>query len=78
MPVAGSIPGFSEGLQLMNRGARYRFWIPPQLAYGAQGAGDGVIPPNSVLQFDVTLHEIAPQQPGMGTVWAWAGAGGQP
>jgi FKBP-type peptidyl-prolyl cis-trans isomerase FkpA len=66
MPVAGSIPGFSEGLQLMSRGARYRFWIPPQLAYGAQGAGDGVIPPNSVLQFDVSLREIAPQQPGYG------------
>jgi FKBP-type peptidyl-prolyl cis-trans isomerase len=67
MPVAGSIPGFSEALQLMNRGARYRIWIPPQLGYGAQGAGDGVIPPNSVLQFDVTLREIAPQQPGAGT-----------
>jgi FKBP-type peptidyl-prolyl cis-trans isomerase FkpA len=66
MPVAGSIPGFSEGLQLMQRGAHYRFWIPPQLAYGEQGAGDGVIPPNSVLQFDVTLREIAPQQPGYG------------
>lgn len=77
MPVAGSIPGFSEGLQLMSRGARYRFWIPPQLAYGEQGAGDGVIPPNSVLQFDVTLHEIAPQQPGGGMA-GMAGAGGQP
>jgi FKBP-type peptidyl-prolyl cis-trans isomerase FkpA len=75
MPVAGSIPGFSEGLQLMNRGARYRFWIPPQLAYGAQGAGDGVIPPNSVLQFEVTLREIAPQQPGAGMA-GMAGAGG--
>jgi len=77
MPVAGSIPGFSEGLRLMTRGARYRFWIPPQLAYGAQGAGDGVIPPNSVLQFDVTLHEIAPQQPGYGAA-GMAGPGGQP
>ena len=75
MPVAGSIPGFSEGLQLMQRGARYRFWIPPQLAYGDQGAGDGVIPPNSVLQFDVTLREIAPQQPGYGAA-GMAGAGG--
>lgn len=77
MPVAGSIPGFSEGLQLMKRGARYRFWIPPQLAYGEQGAGDGVIPPNSVLVFDVTLHEIAPQQPGYGTA-GMGGPGGQP
>ncbi|WP_019834008.1 FKBP-type peptidyl-prolyl cis-trans isomerase [Sphingomonas sp. PR090111-T3T-6A] len=77
MPVAGSIPGFSEGLQLMNRGARYRFWIPPQLAYGEQGAGDGVIPPNSVLQFDVSLREIAPQQPGYGQA-GMGGPGGQP
>ncbi|HEY0270812.1 MAG TPA: FKBP-type peptidyl-prolyl cis-trans isomerase [Sphingomonas sp.] len=66
LPVVGTIPGFSEGLQLMSRGASYRFWIPPQLGYGAQGAGDGAIPPNSVLQFDVTLREIAPQQPGAG------------
>lgn len=78
MPVAGSIPGFSEGLQLMNRGARYRFWIPPQLGYGAQGAGDGVIPPNSVLQFDVTLHEIAPQQPGAGMAGMGGVGSGQP
>ena len=77
MPVAGSIPGFSEGLQLMNRGARYRFWIPPQLAYGEQGAGDGVIPPNSVLEFEVTLREIAPQQPGYGAA-GMGGPGGQP
>jgi len=72
MPVAGSIPGFSEALQLMNTGAKYRLWIPPELAYGAQGAGDGVIPPNSVLVFDVTLRAIAPQQPGYGA----AGMGG--
>ncbi len=78
MPVAGSIPGFSEGLQMMSRGARYRFWIPPQLAYGDQGAGDGIIPPNSVLQFDVTLHEIAPQQPGYGSAGMGAPGGGQP
>ena len=84
MPVAGSIPGFSEGLQLMKRGARYRFWIPPQLGYGEQGAGDGVIPPNSVLQFDVSLREIAPQQPGYGQAGMGGvegvpgGAGGQP
>lgn len=83
MPVAGSIPGFSEALMLMRRGGRYRLWIPPQLAYGEQGAGDGVIPPNSVLQFDVTLLDIAPQQPGygqagMGGAEGLPGGGGQP
>lgn len=59
LPVAGSIPGFSEGLQLMRKGSTFRFKIPPELAYGAQGAG-GVIPPNSTLEFEVTLHEFLP------------------
>jgi FKBP-type peptidyl-prolyl cis-trans isomerase len=57
MAVNGSIPGFSEGLRLMRKGAIYRFRIPPQLAYGSQGAG-GVIPPNATLTFDVTLHQF--------------------
>lgn len=64
MPVGGVIPGFSEALQMMSPGAKYRFWIPPQLGYGEQGAGNGAIPPNSVLVFDLTLVAIAP--PGMG------------
>jgi FKBP-type peptidyl-prolyl cis-trans isomerase FkpA len=78
MPVAGSIPGFSEALMLMKKGGRYRLWIPPQLAYGEQGAGDGVIPPNSVLQFDVTLHDIASQQPGYGMSGMGGAAEGAP
>jgi FKBP-type peptidyl-prolyl cis-trans isomerase FkpA len=59
LPVQGSIPGFSEGLQMMNKGSTYRFRIPPQLAYGPDGAG-GVIPPNATLDFEVTLHEFLP------------------
>lgn len=65
MPVAGMIPGWTEGLQLMNPGAKYRFWMPPSLAYGETGAGQGIIPPNAVISFDVELLAIAPQQ-GMG------------
>ena len=64
LPVAGSIPGFSEGLQLMSKGATYRFRIPPDLAYGPAGAG-GVIPPNATLEFDVTLRDfkvLTPQE----------------
>jgi FKBP-type peptidyl-prolyl cis-trans isomerase len=57
MPVSGNIPGFSEGLQLMRKGSVYRFRMPPQLAYGSQGAG-GVIPPNATLTFDVSLHQF--------------------
>ena len=59
MPVGGSIPGFSEGLKLMGKGASYRFRIPPDLAYGEKGAG-GVIPPNATLEFDVTLLGFVP------------------
>jgi len=50
------IPGWSEGLQLMNVGSSYRLYIPFDLAYGAEGGGP--IPPFSTLIFDVELLEI--------------------
>jgi FKBP-type peptidyl-prolyl cis-trans isomerase len=50
------IPGWSEGLQLMNQGSTYRFYIPSELAYGEQG--NQVIPPNAVLVFKVELLDI--------------------
>ncbi|NLG19365.1 MAG: FKBP-type peptidyl-prolyl cis-trans isomerase [Fibrobacter sp.] len=52
-----TIPGIAEGIQLMSEGAMYRFFVPPDLAYGATGAPP-VIPPNSVLIFDITLQQI--------------------
>lgn len=58
--VAKVIPGWTEGLQLMTKGAKYRFWIPAKLAYGEKGAGDGVIPPNADLTFDVHLIDFIP------------------
>ena len=53
-PLNGVIAGWTEGLQLMKEGAKYRFHIPYNLAYGANGAGE-CIPPYSALVFDVEL-----------------------
>lgn len=52
--VGQVIPGWDEGILLLNKGAAARFVIPSQLAYGAQGAG-GVIPPHATLVFEVEL-----------------------
>ena len=56
-PLNGVIPGWTEGVQLMKEGAKYRFFIPYNLAYGEQGAGQA-IPPYAALIFDVELISI--------------------
>lgn len=58
--VTQVIPGWVEALQLMKAGAKWRLFIPSQLAYGPNGAG-GVIGPNQTLIFDVELLEINPK-----------------
>jgi len=55
--VGQVIPGWDEGIMLLNKGAGARFVIPSHLAYGAQGAG-GVIPPNATLIFEVELVDF--------------------
>ena len=56
-PLNGVIAGWTEGVQLMAEGAKYRFFIPYHLAYGERGAGQS-IPPYAALGFDVELIEI--------------------
>jgi FKBP-type peptidyl-prolyl cis-trans isomerase FklB len=56
-PVSGVIPGWTEALQLMKEGARWRIFLPPSLAYGERGVGRD-IGPNSTLIFEVELISI--------------------
>ncbi|PZP25356.1 FKBP-type peptidyl-prolyl cis-trans isomerase [Pseudomonas kuykendallii] len=55
-PVGGVIAGWTEALQLMGTGSKWRLHVPSELAYGGQAAGS--IPPHSVLVFDVELLDI--------------------
>ncbi len=57
-PLSAVIKGWTEGLQLMGTGSKWRFFLPPHLAYGDRQTGS-VIGPNSTLVFEVELLSIS-------------------
>lgn len=57
VPMNELIEGYREGLLLMNKGSRYKFFIPPDLAWGKKGTGTK-IPPSAILIFDVRLVDL--------------------
>lgn len=57
-PLGQTIPGWIEGIQLMNVGSKYIFYVPAELAYGE--IGHGIIKPNEALVFEVELLDILP------------------
>ncbi len=59
MPLSGVLPGFSEALKLMPKGAKYRFWLPAKIGYGDRA--NDKIPANSTLVFDVELLDFIPE-----------------
>ena len=56
--VGQVIKGWDEAMQLLNKGSKARLVIPSELGYGSMGAGNGAIPPNATLIFDVELVDI--------------------
>lgn len=75
-PVGGVVPGFSQALQKMQKGGRYAFTLPSELAYGETPPAGSPIPPNADLHFTVQVLEVAPMDQIMRGAQGVPGAGG--
>jgi FKBP-type peptidyl-prolyl cis-trans isomerase len=60
MPLKGLIRGWQEALTLMRPGDEWILYVPPELGYGAEGAGGGEIPPGAALVFRIELIDVLP------------------
>ena len=58
--LSATLPGLGEGLQSMRVGDHWELTLPPVLAFGAKGSGNGAIPPGQALQFDITVVASTP------------------
>ena len=67
MPLKGLVMAWQEALQLMRPGDEWILYVPPELGYGAEGAGGGEIPPGAALIFKIELIDVLP---GPGTIQA--------
>ena len=56
----GTLKGLGEGLSTMREGDRWEMTLPPALAFGAKGSGNGLVPPNQAMVFDVTVASVTP------------------
>jgi peptidylprolyl isomerase/FKBP-type peptidyl-prolyl cis-trans isomerase FklB len=60
MPLNRLVPAWQEALQLMRPGDEWILYVPPELGYGAEGAGDGEIPGGAALIFRIELIDFLP------------------
>jgi len=60
MPLKGLVKGWQEALQMMRPGDEWILYVPPELGYGAEGAGGGEIPPGAALVFRIELIDVLP------------------